>query len=64
MKLTRCDNHHDRDAVATFRIVELPVGSRPLLVGYNVAGRTVDLCEECAGHVRFCREGFAVERST
>lgn len=52
MNLTRCDNHPDREATATFRVRELPAGSRPLLLGYEVTGNYFDLCEECAAAFR------------
>lgn len=57
MKLTKCDKHPDRDAVATFRIIEFPVGTRPVLLGYT-AGIThyIDLCEECADKVQVIKE--------
>lgn len=53
MKITRCDNHPDRIAVATFRIVKLPAGSRPMLIGYSAGGTTIDLCEKCASRIPF-----------
>lgn len=53
MKLTRCDNHSDRDAVATFRIIEIAVGTRPVVIGYSTgAPYLIDLCQECADKVR------------
>lgn len=52
MKLTKCDRHHDRDAVATFKIREMSVGSRPLLLGLEGDVRVIDLCDECAKLVR------------
>jgi hypothetical protein len=52
VKLVRCDRHPDRDAVATFRVIELQVGLRPFLIGYSAGGRTIDLCDECAELVR------------
>ena len=48
MRLVACDNHPDRDAVVTYRIITMPlVGMRPILIGYNMGGKMVDLCEEC-----------------
>jgi len=48
MKITRCDIHPDRKAVATFRIIKYTtVGVRPLLY-LGADGYIVDLCEECA----------------
>jgi hypothetical protein len=47
MKMTHCDNHPDRIAVATYRIIKLPLGARPFLIGYSASGYMVDLCEEC-----------------
>lgn len=52
MKLTKCDKHQERDAVATFKIRELPVGCRPILMGLDGDIRVIDLCEECAKLVR------------
>lgn len=52
MKLTKCDNHHDRDAVLTITIRKLPTGSRPMLIGYYDTPRTYhDLCQECAERI-------------
>jgi hypothetical protein len=48
MKLTKCDNHPDRDAVASFYIKKFSPGARPLFLGYGTADRIVDLCEECS----------------
>lgn len=54
MKLVKCDNHPDRDAVVTLRIIKLPtIGFRPILIGYAAGGKFVDLCEECATHPSF-----------
>lgn len=53
MKLTRCDNHPDRNAAATFRVIELAPGARPILLGYDIgAHMLIDLCKECADKVR------------
>lgn len=51
MKLTRCDNHPERDAVKTFRVIPLPLGNRPLIYGTTLNGKTIDLCAECARHL-------------
>lgn len=59
MKITRCDNHPDRVAVATFRIIKFPVGTRPLLIGYSAGGKMVDLCEKCAHRMPFKEEANA-----
>jgi hypothetical protein len=49
----KCDHHPKRTATATFRIIELPAGSRPLFIGYATgAHMLLDLCEECAEKVR------------
>ena len=58
MKLIKCDKHHDRDAVATFRIIEYPKGSRPILFGAYVPTPNyfIDLCEECAAKVRITKD--------
>lgn len=54
MKLTKCDNHPERDAVATFRIIKLPAGSRPLFIGYSMGEqKMIDLCEECTQTIPF-----------
>lgn len=48
MKLTRCDNHSDREAITTLSIRILSAGSRPLFIGnLEVPRHYVDLCEEC-----------------
>lgn len=52
MNLTKCDNHPDRDAVVTFRIIKLAtVGLKPLWLSANM-GHTVDLCEECENNLK------------
>jgi hypothetical protein len=57
MKLIKCDNHPDRDVVATFRIIELAAGARPIFIGYSTGAHTLlDLCEECATRVRALKE--------
>lgn len=54
MKITRCDNHPDREAVATFHIIKYPtIGARPFITGYSVGGETVDLCDECVKQLPF-----------
>lgn len=52
MKLTKCDRHPERDAVATFKIHEMPVGSRPFIFVYDYYTRVIDLCQDCAELVR------------
>lgn len=52
MKLTKCDRHPDRDAVATFKIIEMPAGSRPFLAGLETFSHVIDLCQDCAELVR------------
>jgi hypothetical protein len=51
-----CDKHPDREAVATFKIREMPVGARPPMLfigpGIELDVRMIDLCEECAELVR------------
>jgi hypothetical protein len=44
-----CDNHHDRLAVATYRVAKSGLGRRPLFPTLEVQPvRAVDLCAECA----------------
>lgn len=50
-----CDKHPHREAVATFKIREMPVGSRPILLttpGWESDVKMIDLCKECAELVR------------
>lgn len=52
MRLIKCDNHPDRDAVTTLSIKILPaVGQRPLILGLEMVGKVVDLCEECQDRI-------------
>lgn len=52
MRKILCDRHPDREAVATFKIREVSAGSRPILLGPEIVGWVIDLCEECAELVR------------
>lgn len=52
MKKMFCDRHPEREAVATFKIREVTLGSRPWLFGYEADVRMIDLCQECAELVR------------
>lgn len=53
MKKVFCDRHPDRSAVATFKIREVPVGSRPMMLpSWESDVRMIDLCEECTQLVR------------
>jgi hypothetical protein len=57
MKLIRCDRHPDREAVATFRIIQFPPGARPILFGYTSGmEQMIDLCKECADKVQVIKE--------
>lgn len=47
MKIIRCDNHPDRETVATLSIKILKPGSRPMILGLETPGHLIDLCEEC-----------------
>lgn len=52
MRLVKCDRHPDRDAVASFRIIELPVGSRPIIIGMNADSyMIIDVCQECKDQI-------------
>lgn len=43
-----CDNHPDREAVATYSVAKLSVlGYRPVLPNVITAANVYDLCEEC-----------------
>ena len=57
MQLTKCDHHPDRDAVATFRVIEMAAGARPIFIGYATGHQfLLDLCEECAARVRIIKK--------
>jgi hypothetical protein len=53
MKIVRCDNHPDREAVITLVVKTLPVGSRPILFGFESATQRslFDLCKECSDSI-------------
>lgn len=51
MRITKCDNHHDRDAVITLIVRVLPVGVRPFLLGLEIPKKYRDLCEECRDNI-------------
>lgn len=53
MKITRCDNHPDREAVTTVAIRVLPLGHRPLFGYIGQPYRLFDLCEECSSSIPF-----------
>lgn len=56
MKLTKCDNHPDRDAKTTFYVKNLTPGARPILMRYHVGDKFIDLCEECASPILKAKE--------
>lgn len=53
MRVIRCDQHPDREAVITISVRTLPLGSRPIVFGFEtVTGRFIfDLCEECSDSI-------------
>lgn len=51
MKLVKCDNHPDRDAVTTLSVKILPIGYRPIFLGIEMTGKVIDVCEECRDRI-------------
>lgn len=51
MRLIKCDNHPDRDAIKTLSVKLLPKGSKPIFMGVEMPGIVLDLCEECVDDI-------------
>jgi hypothetical protein len=65
MKLTRCDRHPEREAVATLAIRVHAAGYRPLLpsFGPNQSTRYFDMCSECRSSILFDGEDAAAAKA-
>lgn len=63
MKIVRCDNHPEVEAVVTLSVAAHPVGFRPLF-GSAMDGtkrRYIDLCAECRASILFAIEDVAAK---
>lgn len=65
MKLTRCDRHPDREAVATISIRIHSAGYRPILPSFGTipAPRYFDMCSECRSSILFDGEDAAAAKA-
>lgn len=67
MKITRCDRHPEREAVATIAVRVHAAGFRPILLhaafGTNQSTRYFDVCAECRSSIVFDGEDAAAVKA-